>query len=76
MRFRENIFYDMQNLYRTWGQHFAPAFLHIFVEFMEKQPSTKFYGVLIIFQEVMKFQSWVELEVNDVIPTNVHNIGF
>ena len=76
MRFRENIFYNIQNLYRTWGQHFAPAFLYIFVKFTEKETSTKFCGVLIMFQEVMKLRSWIELDVSDGIPTNVHNMCF
>ena len=76
MRFGQNIFYNMQNLYLTWGEHFTPAFLHVFVTFMEKEPSTKFYGALIIFQEATKFQSWRGLDVSDVIPTNVDNMGF
>ena len=51
MRSRQNIFYNMQNLYLTCSEHFTLAFLHIFVKFMEKEPSTKFYGILIIFQK-------------------------
>ena len=76
MRFGQNIFYNMQDLYLTWAEHFTPAFLDIFVKFMEKEPSTKFYGVLITFQKGMKFQSWVELDVSDAIPTNAHNMRF
>ena len=66
----------MQNLYLTCGEHFTPAFLHIFVKFIEKEPSTKFYGILIIFKKVMKFRSWAEFDVSDVIPTNIHNMRF
>ena len=76
MRFGQNIFYNMQNLYLTWGKHFTPDFLHVFVKFMERKASAKFYGVLIIFQKVMKFRSWVQLHVSDFIPTNVHNMHF
>ena len=76
MRFGQTIFYNMQKLYLTWGGHFTSVFLHIFVNFKEKEPSAKFYGVLIIFQKLMKFRSWVELEFSDVIPTNVHNMRF
>ena len=76
MRFGQNIFYNMQNLCLTWGKHFTPDFLHVFVKFMERKASTKFYGVLIIFQKVMKFRSWVQLHVSDFIPTNVHNMHF
>ena len=76
MRFGQTIFYNMQKLYLTWGGHFTSAFLHIFVKFMEKELSAKFYGVLIIFQKLMKFRSWVELEFSDVIPANVHNMRF
>ena len=47
-----------------------------FFKFTEKETFTKFCGVLIMFQEVMKFRSWVELDVSDVIPTNVHNMHF
>ena len=60
----------------TWGDHFTPAFWHILVKFMEEEPSTKFYGVLITFQKVMKFRSWVELDISDVIRMNVHNMRF
>ena len=76
MRFGQNIFYNMQDLYLTWGDHFTPAFWHILVKFMEEEPSTKFYGVLITFQKVMKFRSWVELDISDVIRMNVHNMRF
>ena len=43
---------------------------------MEKEPSTKFYGVLIIFQEVMKLRTVEGIDVSDVIPANVHNMCF
>ena len=76
MRFGQTIFYNMQKLNLTWGGHFTSVFLHIFVKFMEKEPSAKFYGVLIIFQKLMKFRSWVELEFSDVIPANAHNMRF
>ena len=29
----------------NWGQNITPTFLHIFVNIMEKKPSTKFYDV-------------------------------
>ena len=40
---------------------------HIFVDFMDKEPCTKFCGVLIRFREVVKLQSF-EFNVSDVIP--------
>ena len=43
---------------------------------MEKEPSIKFYGVLIISQEVIKSRSLEGLDVSDVIATNVHNMRF
>ena len=43
---------------------------------MEKEPSTRFHGVLIIFQEVMKLRSLEGLNVSDVMPANVHNMRF
>ena len=49
-------------LYRNWGHNFTPFFLHIFVKFMEKG-SSKSSGILIIFYEVMKLQSF-ECEVS------------
>ena len=51
-------------------------FCIFFFKLTEKETSTKFCGVLMMFQEVMKFRSWVELDVSDVIPTNVHNMRF
>ena len=41
---------------------------------MEKKPSTKFSGALIIFQEVMNLQS-LQFDVSDVISANVLNIS-
>ena len=40
---------------------------------MDKEPRTKFSGVLIRFHEVIKFQSF-EFSVSDVIPVAVTNI--
>ena len=51
------------------GQNFTPVF-YIFVDFIEKEPSTKICGVLIIFHEVI--QSF-EFDVSDVISVNLHN---
>ena len=34
----------------TLGQNFTPVFFHIFVDSIEKEPSTKFLGVLFIFR--------------------------
>ena len=48
--------------------------LHIIVNFMEKELSTKFYVVLLTFHEVMKLQNF-EHNIGDVIPVNVHNIS-
>ena len=51
-----------------------PCFYDIFINFMEKEPYTKFCGVLINFNEVMKLQS-VDFGVSDIIPANVQNIS-
>ena len=50
-----------------------PFLGHIFVKFIEKEPSTKFCVVLISFKEVMKLQSF-EFDASDVIPANALNI--
>ena len=42
---------------------------------MEKEPFTKFCGVLISSQEVMKLHCF-ESSVSDIIPVNVQNISF
>ena len=41
---------------------------------MEKEPCTKFCGVLVRFHELIKLQSF-EFSVSDIIPTNVQNIS-
>ena len=41
---------------------------------MEKEPCTKFLGVLISFHEIMKLQS-SESGVSDIRPANVKNIS-
>ena len=40
---------------------------------MEKEPCTKFCGVLISFHKVMKLRRF-EFDVNDIIPVDVQNI--
>ena len=58
-------------LKRTWGQKTSPLFLwYILVNFMDQDPCTKLYGVLISFHEVRNFHSF-EFGVSDVIPPNV-----
>ena len=44
--------------------------LHDFNDLMEKDPSTKFCGVLISSHEVIKLKSF-ESGVNNIIPENV-----
>ena len=47
---------------------FHPCFcFHIIVDFRENKSCTEFCGVLIIFQEIMKFQSF-EFDLSDVNP--------
>ena len=46
---------------------------NIIANLMEKEPCTKFCGVLLRFLEVIKLQS-IEFSVSDVIPANVQNI--
>ena len=41
---------------------------------MEKEPSANFWGVLIIFHEVIKIQS-VEFDVSDIVPANEYSIA-
>ena len=41
---------------------------------MEKEPSTKFYGVFVVFKEVMKYWRLEGLNVGDIILRNFHNI--
>ena len=49
----------------------SPLFLcHNFNDFMEKEPCTKFCGVVISSHEVMKLQS-SESGVSDIIPPNI-----
>ena len=57
-----------------WGLNFTPVLLHIYINFMEKEPSTKFHGVLVIFSrscEVPKL--WIQRKWP--YPTNVRNIS-
>ena len=55
---------------------FHPSFLHVFVNFVEKKPCTKFYGVFdhfLLTYEVAKF--WMIklcLNVSDAIHANEH----
>ena len=55
------------------SKSFTPAFLDMFVEFLEKESSTRHCEILVIFYEVMKLASF-EFEVGDFVPANVHNI--
>ena len=41
---------------------------------MEKETSTKFYGVLINFHEIMMELQIFKFHVSDVIPMNIQNI--
>ena len=41
-----------------------------------KEPSAKFYRVLIIFLEVLKVRSLEGLDVSDLILENVHNMRY
>ena len=50
-------------------------FLHIFIEFIENEPSTKFMGFW-SFLRSYKVRSLEGLDVSDVIPANVHNMHF
>ena len=45
----------------------SPLLLACFVNFMEKEPSTKIWGRLIIFHKVMNLQSF-ESNLSDIIP--------
>ena len=66
--------FSTQGLNGTWGQNSSLFLWHEFNDFMEKEPCTKFCGVLIrSSHEVMKLQSF-ESGVIDVIPANVQNI--
>ena len=58
----------------NWGQDFTSVFCIFFVNFIEKELSTKYCGVLIIFHEVMKLQTF-ELDATDVMPANLHNLS-
>ena len=40
-------------------KHFTPVFLHIFVKFMEKELSTKFYGVFNHFLQTCEFTKFL-----------------
>ena len=54
----------------------SPLFLwHNFNDFMEKEPCTKFCGVLTSSHEVMKLQSF-ESSMSDIILANVQHISF
>ena len=53
----------------------SPLFLwHNFNDFMEKEPCTKFCGVLISSHEVLKLQNFESGGI-DVIPANIQNIS-
>ena len=66
--------FSTQGLNGTWGQNSSLFLWHEFYDFMEKEPCTKFCGVLIhSSHEVMKLQSF-ESGMIDVIPANVQNI--
>ena len=51
-----------------------PKLSHNFNDSMEKEPCTKFCGILISSREVMKLQS-LESGLSDVTSTNVQNIS-
>ena len=55
----------------TGGQNFTHVFMPYFVTFTEKEPCTKFCGVLISFHEVMKLLSF-KFEASDVKTANGH----
>ena len=50
------------------GPKLHPCFYDILINFMEKEPCTKFYSVLISFPKVRNLQSF---EFGEAIPTNV-----
>ena len=58
----------------NWGQDFTSVFCIFFVNFIEEELSTKYCGVLIIFHEVMKLQTF-ELDTTGVMPANLHNLS-
>ena len=58
-------------LKKTWGKNFILVFS--IVDFIEKEPSTKFCDVNIIFHEVVKLQSFSFI-LSDVISALAHNI--
>ena len=71
----------------TWEMNFCPLiikgdlrpnftcfFFHICVTVMEKEPSTTFCDILIIFHKVMKFKTF-EFDESDIIPANLHVVS-
>ena len=63
-----------QMLKGNWGQDFTSVFCIFFVNFIGEGLSTKYCGVLIIFHEVMKLQTF-ELDATNVMPANLHNLS-
>ena len=67
--------YDVTTIWihRKWRHTREFAKLHtrfslrIFVNFMKKKPSTKFYGILVCFS-----RTWWNLDLSDVIHVNKH----
>ena len=60
-----------------WGNEakiFVSFCFQIFSNVMEKETSTKFYGVLINFHEIMMKLQIFKFHVSDVIPMNIQNI--
>ena len=53
---------------------FEPCFSIFLIDFIEKELSKTFCGVLIIFHELMMLQGF-EFDVSDLIPVNVQNIS-
>ena len=53
---------------------FYPYMPYIFVNFMEKEPCTRFHGLLVRIHEVIELQSF-EFSVSDFVTANVQNIS-
>ena len=88
-KFLQNIFFFFSPLQLTWGKltspcqssfkwnvrpKFEPCSSIFLIDFIEKELSKTFCGVLIIFHELMMLQGF-EFDVSDFIPVNVQNIS-
>ena len=62
------------NLKRTFDQNVTLFLWHGFVNFTEKEPCTKFHGVFVRFDEVIKLQA-AEFSESDIITADVQNIS-